>query len=95
MPSGRSWLGTISYWSDPKGFCGCGVVGRFALAKLQRLVPMRKRHLGMLLSIGIMLAATATSITGCGKKGPLYLPDATQQQSDSEQSEKKSKKQKQ
>ena len=56
---------------------------------------MRKRHLGMLLSIGIMLAATATSITGCGKKGPLYLPDVAQPQSDSEQSEKKSKKQKQ
>ncbi len=56
---------------------------------------MRKRHLGILLSIAIMLAATATSMTGCGKKGALYLPDATQQQSDSEQSEKKSKKQKQ
>lgn len=56
---------------------------------------MRKRHLSMLLLIGTMLAATATSITGCGKKGPLYLPDATQEQPDSEQSEKKSKKQKQ
>ncbi len=56
---------------------------------------MRKRRLGILLSIAIMLAGTATSMTGCGKKGPLYLPDATQQQSDGEQSEKKSKKQKQ
>ena len=67
----------------------------FVVAGLQRLVPMRKRHLGMLLLIGTMLAATATSITGCGKKGPLYLPDATQEQPDNEQSEKKSKKQKQ
>lgn len=56
---------------------------------------MRKLRLGKLLSIGILLAATAAGISACGKKGPLYLPDATQQQSDSEQSEKKSKKQKQ
>jgi predicted small lipoprotein YifL len=56
---------------------------------------MRERRLGILLSIAIMLVATATSMTGCGKKGPLYLPDPTQQQSDDEQSEKKSKKQKQ
>lgn len=60
---------------------------------------MRKRSLITLLSIAIVLA-TATIMTGCGKKGPLYLPDATQpdatqQQSDDEQSEKKSKKQKQ
>ncbi len=56
---------------------------------------MCKRRLGILLSISIMLAASATSMIGCGKKGSLYLPDATQQQSDSEQSEKKSKKKKQ
>ena len=56
---------------------------------------MRKRNLGILLSIVIILAASAMSIIGCGKKGPLYLPDATQQPSDGEQSEKKSKKQKQ
>ena len=60
-----------------------------------KVSTMRKPRLSLLLSIVIMLAATATSMTGCGKKGPLYLPDATQQQSDGEQSDKKSKKQKQ
>lgn len=56
---------------------------------------MRKRRLGTLLSICIMLGTIAASTTGCGKKGALYIPDATEQQSDREQSEKKSKKQKQ
>lgn len=41
-----------------------------------------------------LLITAAGGLMGCGKKGPLYLPDTVQQeQSDEEQSKKKSNKQ--
>ncbi|MFQ5937588.1 MAG: lipoprotein [Acidiferrobacterales bacterium] len=40
-----------------------------------------------------MLLATAATLSACGNKGPLYLPDTAQQQSDDDASKKRSKKQ--
>jgi predicted small lipoprotein YifL len=40
-----------------------------------------------------LITATASTLNACGNKGPLYLPDKTQQQPDDEQAKKQQKKQ--
>lgn len=39
-----------------------------------------------------ILALAGGNLSGCGKKGPLYLPDTTEQPAGDEQSEERSKK---